>query len=59
MPLRVSAKGVRTWQAGAPALLVPPLTPFVGGLAYRVGITDRAERDLAHLYITVEANSRL
>ena len=30
---------------------------FVDGMAYRVDITERAERDLEHIYLTIEADS--
>jgi hypothetical protein len=43
--------------AGAPALPALPLTLSVDGMAYRVDITERAERDLERIYLTIEADS--
>ncbi len=45
------------WQAGAPVLPAPLLTPYASGMAYRVDITQRAERDLDRIYLTIEADS--
>jgi plasmid stabilization system protein ParE len=57
MPPKASVKGLRMRHAGAPALPALPLTLSVDGMAYRVDITERAERDLERIYLTIAADS--